>query len=120
MIFFHGRIEKLRLVQLRMRPTRDTYRAGDRVFDKETSMRTKIFVAAAALFAVVIASPALAQTTAPQRTEASPSDQGYRHSGRSQPTSSRYDVYLGGQYVGSDPDPKIRVQLPREHDSIEW
>jgi len=119
MIFFHGRIEKLRRVQLRMRPRRDTYRAGDRLFDKETSMRTKIFVAAGLLVAV-IASPALAQTTTPQRTEASASDQGSRHSGRSQPTSSRYDVYLGGQYVGSDPDPNIRAQLPREHGGTEW
>jgi hypothetical protein len=82
-------------------------------------MRTRIFVAAG-LLAAVVASPALAQTTTPQRTEASPSDQGSRHSGRSQPTSSRYDVYQGGQYVGSDPDPNIRTQLPREHDSIEW
>jgi hypothetical protein len=32
MIFFHGGIEKLWLVQLRMRPPRDTYRAGDRIF----------------------------------------------------------------------------------------
>jgi hypothetical protein len=32
MIFFHGGIEKLRLVQLRMRLMRGTYRAGDRIF----------------------------------------------------------------------------------------
>ena len=82
-------------------------------------MRMRIFVAAG-LLAAVVASPALAQTTAPQRTEAAASDQGSRHSGRSQSTSSRYDVYQGGQYVGSDPDPNIRAQLPREHDSIEW
>jgi hypothetical protein len=118
MIFFHDRIEKLRLVQLRVSPTRDTYRAGDRVFDKEIKMGTKIFVAAG-LLAAMIASPAWAQTSS-QRTEASASDQGSRPSGRSQSTSSRYDVYLGGLYVGADPDPNIRVQLPREHGGTEW
>ena len=81
-------------------------------------MSTRIFVAAG-LLAAVIASPAWAQTSAPQRTEASESDQGYRH-GRSQPISSRYDVYQGGMYVGSDPDPNIRAQLPREHGGTEW
>jgi hypothetical protein len=87
--------------------------------DKETIMRTRIFVAAG-LLAAMIASPALAQTTTPQRTEASASDQGSRPSGQSQPTSSRYDVYLGGVYVGADPDPNIRAQLPREHGGTEW
>ena len=72
-------------------------------------MRTRIFVAAG-LLAAMIASPALAQTTTPQRTEASASDQGSRPS----------DVYVGGRYVGSDPDPNIRAQLPREHGGTEW
>src|SRR5207253_8439767 len=29
-------------------------------------------------------------------------------------TNPRHDVYVGGQYVGSDPDPMIRFQLQRE------
>jgi hypothetical protein len=85
--------------------------------DKETIMRTRIFVAAG-LLASVIVSPGVAQ--AATRTEASASDQASRPSGRSQSTSSRYDVYQGGQYVGSDPDPNIRAQLPREYGGIEW
>lgn len=28
-----------------------------------------------------------------------------------------YDVYDGGQYVGSDPDPNVRQQLRREHEA---
>lgn len=29
-------------------------------------------------------------------------------------TNPRFDVYQSGQYVGSDPDPMIRMQLQRE------
>ena len=82
-------------------------------------MRTRIFVAAG-LLASVIVSPVVAQAATAQRTEASASDQGSRPSGRSQSTSPRHDVYQGGVYVGSDPDPNIRAQLPREHGGIEW
>jgi len=49
---------------------------------------------AAAVIATVITSPALAQR-APQQPE---------HS-----SNPAYDVYVNGQYVGSDPDPNIRA-----------
>jgi hypothetical protein len=68
-------------------------------------MNTRMLVAAAVLSAV-LASPALAQT-APQQRE--------QHS-----VNPSYDVYLNGQYVGSDPDPNIRLQLRREFEGVEW
>ena len=91
-------------------------------------MNTKMFGAAAAL-AMVIASPALAQTVgqpapgarqAPDRTfnlvrpgpgQSIVEDQtdGRRHS-----PNPAFDVYVGGKYVGSDPDPNIRLELRRE------
>ena len=60
-------------------------------------MNTRRFVAAAVI-ATVITSPALAQR-APQQPE---------HS-----SNPAYDVYVNGQYVGSDPDPNIRAQVQR-------
>jgi hypothetical protein len=68
-------------------------------------MNTKMLVAAAVLSAV-LASPALAQTT-PQPRE--------QHS-----VNPSYDVYLNGQYVGSDPDPNIRLQLQRRPKGGQW
>lgn len=68
-------------------------------------MNTKMLVAAAVL-STVLASPALAQTTPQQREQ---------HS-----VNPSYDVYLNGQYVGSDPDPNIRLQLRREFEGVEW
>jgi hypothetical protein len=52
-------------------------------------MNTKMLVAAAVL-TTALASPALAQTTSQQREQ---------HS-----VNPSYDVYLNGQYVGSDPE----------------
>ena len=68
-------------------------------------MNTKMLVAAAVL-SIVLASPALAQTT-PQQRE--------KHS-----VNPSYDVYLNGQYVGSDPDPNIRLQLQRRPKGGQW
>ena len=68
-------------------------------------MNTKMLVAAAVLSAV-LASPALAQTTSQQREQ---------HS-----VNPSYDVYLNGQYVGSDPDPNIRLQLQRRPKGGQW
>jgi hypothetical protein len=62
-------------------------------------MSTKMVVAAAML-AVAFAAPALAQT-APQQPR-------QQHS-----VNPAYDVYKGGQYLGSDPDPNIRAQMQR-------
>jgi hypothetical protein len=67
-------------------------------------MNSKRLVAVAVI-ATVIASPALAQR-APQHPE---------HS-----SNPAYDVYVGGQYVGSDPDPNIRAQLRRRQPGDSW
>jgi hypothetical protein len=39
-----------------------------------------------------------------------------------QPRSTKrsYDIYQSGQYVGSNPDPNIRLQLQREYDGSAW
>jgi hypothetical protein len=68
-------------------------------------MNTRMLVAAAVI-ATAIAAPALAQT-APQQRE--------QHS-----VNPRFDVYENGDYVGSDPDPNIRLQLRRENNSSQW
>jgi hypothetical protein len=68
-------------------------------------MNTRMLVAAAVL-STALASPALAQT-APQQRE--------QHS-----VNPSYDVYLNGQYVGSDPDPNIRLQLQRRPKGGQW
>jgi hypothetical protein len=68
-------------------------------------MNTKMLVAAAVL-STALASPALAQTTPQQREQ---------HS-----VNPSYDVYVNGQYVGSDPDPNIRLQLQRRSKGGQW
>jgi hypothetical protein len=35
-------------------------------------------------------------------------------------TKRSYDIYQSGQYVGSNPDPNIRLQLQREYDGGAW
>jgi hypothetical protein len=43
--------------------------------------------------------------------------------GQSEPprsTKRSYDIYQSGQYVGSNPDPNIRLQLQREYDGGAW
>jgi hypothetical protein len=61
---------------------------------------------AAAVLSTALASPALAQTTPQQREQ---------HS-----VNPSYDVYVNGQYVGSDPDPNIRLQLQRRSKGGQW
>jgi opacity protein-like surface antigen len=68
-------------------------------------MNSKMLVAAAVLIAA-FASSALAQT-APQPRQ--------QHS-----VNPSYDVYLNGQYVGSDPDPNILLQLQRRPKGGQW
>lgn len=69
-------------------------------------------IIATAVLAAVIASPALAQTT--RRAPAQPSMQEPSY-GRveAQPRAANpaNDVYEGGRYLGSDPDPNVRLQL---------
>jgi hypothetical protein len=68
-------------------------------------MNSKMLVAAAVL-STAFASSALAQTAPQQRQQ---------HS-----VNPSYDVYLNGQYVGSDPDPNIRLQLQRRPKGGQW
>jgi hypothetical protein len=67
-------------------------------------MNTRRLVAAAVI-ATVITSPALAQR-APQQPQ---------HS-----SNPAYDVYVNGQYAGSDPDPNIRAQLQMHYPGDQW
>jgi hypothetical protein len=68
-------------------------------------MTLKMLIGTAAL-AAAIASPALAQSQ----------DQHRQHS-----SNPAFDVYDNGRYVGSDPDPNIRVQMQRGHGPAgEW
>ena len=79
----------------------------------------KMRITAVAL-AVVLATPALAQTVQPRPYDPSvyardqngnPSD--YQSQARVRPSANqRNDVYdVKGRYVGSDPDPQVRGQL---------
>ncbi len=77
----------------------------------------KTLLATVAL-AAVVASPALAQTTRrapPVQQYPSQFDQTYGRS-ESQPRSGNpsYDVYENGQYLGTDPDPNVRLELRRD------
>ena len=67
-------------------------------------MNTRRLVAAAVI-ATVITSPALAQRV-PQQPQ---------HS-----FNPAYDVYVNGQYAGSDPDPNIRAQLKMHYPGDQW
>jgi hypothetical protein len=78
----------------------------------------KTLVVTAAL-AAVIASPALAQSThrAPVQQYQSQYDQPYgRFEGRPNAAPSGNDVYEAGQYLGTDPDPNVRLELRRDFD----
>ena len=65
--------------------------------------------------ATLIASPALAakKKSRLSSVEAYASAQSQQRTQRHS-ANSRNDVYVGGQYIGSDPDPMIRFQLQRE------
>jgi hypothetical protein len=70
-------------------------------------------VAAAAVLATMLASPALAQRV-PRATH--PSELGERYDQpRQHSVNPSFDVYQNGEYLGSDPDPNIRLQLRRGH-----
>jgi hypothetical protein len=93
-------------------------------------MNTKMLAAAAAL-ATMIASPTWAQTVnqlppgarqAPDETfgqarprRAMPSvTEDIQTDGRGRSTNPANDVYLGDRYLGSDPDPSVRLELRRD------
>ena len=76
----------------------------------------KTLLATVAL-AAVVASPALAQTTrrAPVQQYPSQFEQTYgRSEGQPRSANPSYDVYERGQYLGSDPDPNVRLELRRD------
>jgi hypothetical protein len=80
---------------------------------KELTMKKLI---SAAALAVLVASPVIAQT-AQQRASTEASRLNTRNLRQQQPHSGTpaYDVYsTTGQYVGSDPDPRIREMLRRD------
>ncbi len=93
-------------------------------------MNTKMLAAAAAL-ATMIASPTWAQTVnqlppgarqAPDQSfgqarppRAAPSvTEDIQTDGRRHSSNPANDVYLGGRYRGSDPDPTVRLDLRRD------
>jgi hypothetical protein len=73
---------------------------------------------AATMLCATFASPALTQAATLrdhiQAVSSQLDDIGQGEPPRS--TKRSYDIYQSGQYVGSDPDPNIRLQLQREYD----
>jgi hypothetical protein len=93
-------------------------------------MTTKMLLAAAVL-AAMIASPAVAQTTGQRAPGAQqlpdqslgrgtspgrlqPLAEDIQTDGRRHSSNPANDVYVGGKYLGSDPDPNIRLDLRRD------
>ncbi len=74
-------------------------------------------LATALALATLIASPALAKTHRQLQNEAA---QSYAAAPAAYVTPRTGAIVDHGQYVGRDPDPSIRAQLLREHDSNQW
>ena len=83
----------------------------------------KIVVAAAALAAFVASpwalpstasaqTPAAKQTAGKKKATVTPKPKAQAYSPYS--SNPEYDVYVNGEYVGSDPDPRIRSTIRRE------
>jgi hypothetical protein len=77
---------------------------------------------AATMLCATFASPTVTQAATPrdhiQAVSSQLDDIGQGEQPRS--TKRSYDIYQGGQYVGSNPDPNIRLQLQREYDGGGW
>jgi hypothetical protein len=82
---------------------------------------TKV-IAAAAVLGATFASPTVTQAATlrdhVQAVSSQLDDIGSGEPPRS--TKRSYDIYQSGQYVGSNPDPNIRLQLQREYDGGGW
>ena len=77
----------------------------------------KMILAVAAL-ATMIASPVLAQSSARRALALGNAAPVADSLGRLRlATNPAYDVYEGGQYIGSDPDPNVRLALRRDYNS---
>lgn len=76
----------------------------------------------AMVLCATFASPGLTQAAMPRdRIEALSSQlDEIGQGGQPRSTKRSYAIYQSGQYVGSTPDPNIRLQLQREHDSGAW
>jgi opacity protein-like surface antigen len=78
----------------------------------------KSLVAAVAL-AAVVATPALAQTAsrrAPAQQDQAQYNESYgRTDGQRHSAVPSNDVYVNGHYVGSDPDPNVRLDMRRDN-----
>jgi hypothetical protein len=84
----------------------------------------KTLVAMVAL-AAVIASPALAQTSrrAPAQQQyqyQSQYDQSYGRTEGQYRSGGSNDVYEGRQYLGTDPDPNVRLDLRRDYEGRDF
>jgi hypothetical protein len=77
-----------------------------------------IKILAAAALAVVIATPVSAQSVKPKKQTTTGAgmtqEQKARATGYSPSGNPKWDVYVRGEYVGSDPDPRVRDTLRRE------
>jgi len=72
-------------------------------------MKLPVFMAIVA--AVMLAtSPADAASSKKHKKSVHRTDTVHR---QSQPRSNSHDVYVGGEYIGSDPDPNIRAFMMR-------
>ena len=75
---------------------------------------------AAAALATVFAAPAFAQTATQAPRAQFNNDQFGGRDGQRHSVNPAYDVYDHGQYVGSDPDPSIRLQLKRDNERDQY
>jgi hypothetical protein len=79
-------------------------------------MKTIVTIVA---LATLIATPAFAAQKKHSQNVRSQEAYAQAQQQQAQPhsTNRNFDVYQNGQYVGSDPDPRIRFQLQREDNS---
>ncbi|MEA2992903.1 MAG: hypothetical protein QOD40_1823 [Alphaproteobacteria bacterium] len=81
----------------------------------------KMFIVTTVIAFTAAVSPALAQHHAnipqPEASAARAEAPSFAGSAASYPHRAEYDVYVNGNYVGSDPDPRIRQHLKEEWQS---
>jgi hypothetical protein len=74
----------------------------------------KTFIATALVLTAAIVSPALAQQHAASAARAKALELPYAQNFSPYQHHAEYDVYVNGEYAGSDPDPRIREELRQE------
>jgi hypothetical protein len=80
---------------------------------KEHNVMKRNMIVCTAVVVAAIASSALAPA-ASAAVYGQPSN--HQHS-----SNPAFDIYVNGEYIGSDPDPNIRAQLRRSHGAAgEW